>query len=243
VLQLESGSGSAAPALKNVQAGDLTINIRGDGDHELVAKPFTVEKIEDSKWNVQIQARSEEHLAQIIPHVAAALRIPEDALRTQMIADARASRVTQRPGVVHHSLALGGPDAIRSVVKAALVLWSTLVGNDEVKGAAYEAARWFGVEGDEQFLRNRTHIDSRSYPEIEAMKAAYGLLFSLIYIRSDETGRVIGHFTLYNAIAWQFPLTEAGGTPNAKIALISDPLDPSDGLTVRRTNSTYRSNG
>jgi hypothetical protein len=59
------------------------------------------------------------------------------------------------------------------------------------------------------------------------MKAAYGLLFNMIYVRSDEFGRVVGHFTLYNAIAWQFTLAEAGGTPNAKVALISNPLGTS----------------
>ena len=59
------------------------------------------------------------------------------------------------------------------------------------------------------------------------MKAAFGLMFNLIYVRSDERGRVVGHFTLYNAVAWQFTLAESGGTPNTRIALISNPLDPS----------------
>jgi hypothetical protein len=227
MLQLESGKGAPAPTLKNVEGSEHKFNIRGDGNMELVAKPFTIEKIEDGKWNVQIQARSEEHLAQIVPHLAAALRISEDDLRAQLIGGGQASLVTQRPGVVHHRLLLGGPDAIRSAVKASLVLWSTVVGNKDLKGAPYDAARQFVVAGDEQFVRNRTHIDSRAFPDIEKMKAAYGLMFNLIYVRSDESGRVVGHFTLYNAIAWQFTLAEAGGTKNAKIALISNPLDPS----------------
>jgi hypothetical protein len=58
------------------------------------------------------------------------------------------------------------------------------------------------------------------------MKAAFGLMFNLIYVRSDERGRVVGHFTLYNLVAWQFTLAECGGTRNAKIAIISNPLDP-----------------
>jgi hypothetical protein len=59
------------------------------------------------------------------------------------------------------------------------------------------------------------------------MKAAFGLMFNLIYVRSNESGRVVGHFTLYNAVAWQITLAEAGGTPNAKIGIISNPLNPS----------------
>jgi hypothetical protein len=226
LFQLDSGTGKAAPSLKNIQAGEHKINIKGDGTLEIVDKPFTIEWLEDGKWNVEIRARSEEHLAEIIPHLAKALKIPEENLRAQL-GGAQASLITQRPGPVHHSFRLGGPDAIRSAMKACLVLWSTLVGNDEVRGAPYDAARKFVLDGDQQFLPDRTHIESRQFADIERMKAAYGLLFNLICIRSDELGHVVGHFTLYNAIAWQFTLAEAGGTPNAKIALISNPLDPS----------------
>jgi hypothetical protein len=45
-------------------------------------------------------------------------------------------------------------------------------------------------------------------------------------VRSNEAGRVVAHFTLYNVISWWILLTEAGGTPNLKIGLISNPLDP-----------------
>jgi hypothetical protein len=226
LLQLESGTGKAAPTLKNVQAGEHKVNIKGEGGLELVAEPFTIERLGDGRWNVQIRARSEEHLAEIGPHLAAALQIPEDQLRAQLVG-AQGSIINERAGAVHHGLLFGGPDAIRSAVKASLVLWSTLVGNDEVRSAPYDAARQFVVNGDEQFLSLRTHIDSRPFGDIERMKAAFGLMFNLIYVRSDERGRVVGHFTLYNAVAWQFTLAESGGTPNARIALISNPLDPS----------------
>ncbi len=226
LLQLESGKGNAAPTLKNVQAGEHKVNIKGDGSLELVATPFTIERLEDGRWNVQIRARSEEHLAEILPHLAAALQVPEEQLRAQLVG-AQGSIIYQRAGAVHLGLLLGGPDAIRSAVKASLVMRSTLVGNDEVRSAPYDAARQFVVNGDEQFSLNRTHIDSRSFGDIERMKAAFGLMFNLIYVRSDERGRVVGHFTLYNAVAWQFTLAETGGTPNAKIALISNPLNPS----------------
>ena len=226
LLQLESGTGKAAPTLKNVQAGEHKVNIKGEGGLELVAKPFTIERLGDGRWNVQIRARSEEHLAEIVPHLAAALQIPEDQLRAQL-AGAQGSIINERAGAVHHGLRFGGPDAIRSAVKASLVLWSTLVGNDEVRSAPYDAARQFVVNEDEQFFSLRTHIDSRPFGDIERMKAAFGLMFNLIYVRSDERGRVVGHFTLYNAVAWQFTLAESGGTPNTRIALISNPLDPS----------------
>ena len=104
LLQLESGTGNPAPALKNVQAGEHKINI----------KPFTVEKLGDGQWSVQIRARSE--AAEIVPHLAVALKIPEEHLLVQLAA-AQGSEITQRPGAVHREHAFGGPDAIRSKVE------------------------------------------------------------------------------------------------------------------------------
>lgn len=223
---LESGRGNPAPTLKKVQAGRQKINIKGDGELELADKPFTIDDLGDGKYNVQIRARSEDHLTQIVPNLAAALKIPEESLRDQLSA-AQASKISQRPGTVHFAPSFGGPDAIRSMVKASLILWSTLAGNDEIRGAQYAAARNFVINGDQVFNTKKTHLDSRAFDEIDRMKSEFGPLFNLIYVRSNDTGRVVGHFTLYNAVAWQFTLAEAGGTPNAKIALISNPLDPS----------------
>jgi hypothetical protein len=225
MLQLESGTGNPPPSLRNIQAGTRKINIKGDGCLESADKPFTIEKLPDGKSSVKICARSEEQLVELVPHIARALKIPEKQLREQLIA-AKGSIIEQRPGAVKHAFSFGGADAIRSMVKSSLVLWSTLVGNDEVRSAPYAEARSFVMNGDISFNLNRTHLDSRSFDDIERLKAAYGPLFNLIYIRSDETGRVIAHFTLYNAVAWQLILAESGGTPDTRIALISNPLEP-----------------
>jgi hypothetical protein len=192
----------------------------------LVAKPFTIEQLGEGQWRVQVQAGSKEQLSEIVPHIAAVLKIPEERLREQ-IAAAQGSIVSQRPAAIYQQIVFGGPDALRSMVKASLVLWSTLVGNDEIRSAPYHAARDFVVNGDEQFLLKQTHLDSRFFVDVERMKFAFGPIFNLIYVRSDQAGRVIGHFTLYNAVAWQFTLAETGAAPNAKIGLISNPLNPS----------------
>jgi hypothetical protein len=44
-------------------------------------------------------------------------------------------------------------------------------------------------------------------------------------VRSDSTGRVIGHFTMYNTLSWQIVLAKNGGPPNVIAALVSNPLD------------------
>jgi hypothetical protein len=134
LLQLESGKGDAAPTLKKVQAGEHKVNIKGDGSLELVATPFTIERLEDGRWTVQIRARSEEHLAEIVPHLAAALQVPEDQVRTQLVG-AHGSIINQRAGAVHHGIGLGGPDAIRSAVNHTMPRdssWSTVMSSFSV---------------------------------------------------------------------------------------------------------------
>jgi hypothetical protein len=69
-------------------------------------------------------------------------------------------------------------------------------------------------------------LDSRPLPSANDLTANYGKFFTLIYIESDQRGRVTAHFTLYNLIGWRIILAEAGGSPLAKTALIADSLNP-----------------
>jgi hypothetical protein len=47
----------------------------------------------------------------------------------------------------------------------------------------------------------------------------------LAFEATEEVGRVIGHFTIYNTISWQIELAESGGPPNVIADLVSNPLD------------------
>jgi hypothetical protein len=223
--QLDSGTGRAPPMLRKIQSGNDTINLLSDGTPELVAKPFTVRKREDGSFEVQTTTKSVEELARYIPHIAAQIGCSEEQV-LEMLKSATGSYVERRPDTVHHPLSFGGPLALRSAAKSALLLWATLVGNDEVKSLPYAAVREFIVAGNEAFNRARAHLDSRHLPQSDELQRRFGKFFNLIYVRSDDAGRVVAHFTLYNIISWQIVLAEAGGTPNARIGLISNPLDP-----------------
>jgi HNH endonuclease len=227
LLQMSSGRGKSAPMLRRVKSGDDVINIFGDGRMELVTKPFTISPRGDGNYDVQITASTKEEIAKLIPNIAAALKMPEEQLREQL-KGAIATSTERRPDAVHFSLSFGGPDAIRSAAKSCLVLWSTLVGNDEARGGPYDSARDFIVNGSDDFCRFRTHLDSRPLRCSNAVEEKYGPLFNSIYVESDASGRVIGHFTLYNLVGFQVILAESGAIPNQATALISNPLDPSE---------------
>jgi HNH endonuclease len=226
MLQLDSGAGRAPPMLRNVQSGADIINLKNDGTPELVTKPFTVRKFEDGRFDVQITTNSVEEAAHYVPHIAAQIGCSEEQL-LEFLKSAAGSLTERRPDPVYHALGFGGPLAVRSAAKSALVLWATVVGNSEVKSASYDDVRRFIVSGDEAFNLARTRLDSRYLPHSDELQRRFGKFFNLIYVRSNEAGRVIGHSTLYNVISWQFVLAEAGGTPNACVGLVSNPLDPS----------------
>jgi hypothetical protein len=227
MLQLDSGTGRAPPMLRNLQSGDDIINLRNDGTPELIAKPFTARKLEDGSFELQLKTESIEEAARYIPHIAAQIGCSEEQV-LEMLKSSSGSFTERRPDTVHHAIGLGGPLAVRSAAKSALVLWATLTGNDEIKSPPYDDVRRFIVAGDEAFNRARAYLDSRYLPHSDEFQRRFGTFFNLIYVRSDESGRVIAHFTLYNIISWQIVLVEAGGTPNARIGLVSNPLDPRD---------------
>lgn len=227
LLQLSSGTGKSPPGLRNISAGSQKINFRNDGTPELTGKPFEIEYSDDGVATVLITARSQEELQKHIPNIAEQLRISPDELLKQINAE-DVSYVTEPVEQVHHRLSLGGEEMLRSVVKSCLVLWSTHVGNDEVSSPTFEDARNFVTKGQDAFSRNRIQMDSRLLPCNEALTSKFGDIINLIYISSDNDGRLIGHFTMFNAIGWQIVLSEGGASSNSSIGLISNPLRPSD---------------
>lgn len=227
MLQLDSGTGGQPPMLRKIQSGSDVINLTNDGTPELVAKPFSVRKLEDGRFELQITTKSVEEIGPYIPHIAAQLGCTEEQV-LEILKSTTGSYVERRPDTVHHVLGFGGPLAVRSAAKSALVLWATLTGNDEIKSSRYEDVRRFIVKGNEAYNLTRAHLDSRYLPQSEELQRRFGKFFNLIYVRSNETGRVLAHFTLYNVISWHIVLAEAGGTPNARIALISNPLEPAE---------------
>jgi hypothetical protein len=226
MLHLESGTGNAPPMLKNIRAGNDVIRFTNEGIPELMGKPFTITELGDGRFGIQLTGKSPEDAARFIPHLAALLGCSQEQLLELLLRSASATSTTKRPDTVNHELAFGGPDAHRSMAKSSLVLWALSVGNEHVRSIPYAAVRRFILEGDEAFNLNRIRLDSRQLPQAEALKEKYGKFFNLIYVRSDEAGRVIAHFTLYNMVSWQIVLADAGGTPNLRTGLISNPLDP-----------------
>jgi hypothetical protein len=48
------------------------------------------------------------------------------------------------------------------------------------------------------------------------LKRRFGAFFNLVYVRSDDAGRIVAHFTLYNMIGWQVGPGREQWTPGKK---------------------------
>lgn len=223
---LQSGTRDLPPMLRKVRAGNDIINILGDGTIDLKAKPFAITDLDDGNKQLAINVRSYEELLIYVPRIAGALKFTEeqvwDLLETNL-----STNVIRRPdGPAHFHIVMGGEDAVRSLTKSCLELWALLVGNDEVRGDIFAAARYFVLNGGAEFSDLCVRMDSRSLEQQNELERHYGDMFNLIYVRSDDAGRVIGYFRVYNFSAWNIVLAEGGATPNKSIALVSNPSNP-----------------
>lgn len=226
LLQLGSGTGKPPPSLRVANMEGERLVLRPDGTPELVQKPFLVTPRAEGGFDVQITARDEAELARVVPNIAAITGISVDGVWAQLTQNGNGAWTSRRPGSVHQQLSLGGEDSLRSICKAALCLISTATGTVPLRTEAFASVRDFVLAGSPVFNRERGTLDPRRVPNADLLEERFGPIFNLIYVRSNGEGRVVAHFTLYNLVAWQVVLSEAGGPPDLHLALASNPLEP-----------------
>ena len=199
------------------------ININSDGQPVRLGQPFDV--VRDASGKVLavkgVETTSAEDMQRLIPHLAAMLNLSEEKVR-EIIAASPATFVSKRPDEIKHELRFGG-EAMRSVTKSCLVLIAAALGSELVRTPVFAEARDFVLNGAEKFLQSRVGFDSRALPIEQDVRAKFGPFFNLIYVQSDANGRVIGHFTLLNAVAWQIILAEAGGPAQSQVGAGLEP--------------------
>jgi hypothetical protein len=187
-LQLYSGTGRSPPAMRDVKAGFDKVDIDGDGKITLQTKPFTITAGPNGTKQLKISAGSFERIAEMMPHMAAALKISEETLR-ELLSQQGGTVVERRPDPILLDFQFGGLDMFRSAAKSCLVLWATLVGNEEIIGPCYQHVRQFVLGRRIDFPGgNKTDLDSRIYEFPEAITAEYEPAFNLIYVKSDRAG-------------------------------------------------------
>jgi hypothetical protein len=227
LLNLESGRGSPPPAIKGLRHGDDRVALKPGGIPVLDgARPFVITPMPDGNPSVELRVTSAEQLHRILPDLARALDVPLSDVKASL-RSAQARHVSQRIGTQHHRVSLGGPDAMRSMVKTCLTLWADRHGADELQKPIYDNARRFVRYGDDNLARSICKIDFGPLAGSDALVPRFGRHFNLALVASDQAGRAVGYFRLYNACAWRFDLCPQGAPPSSIITYVSNPEQPS----------------
>ncbi|MBK5935094.1 HNH endonuclease [Rhodovulum imhoffii] len=238
IANFRSGSGKAPPSIPRVEADGIVYDLAPGG--KPVLRPSSPLFIEDGHEgvNVKISARDEAHLEQLLRGAAGKLGLPESA-HDAFIKDAkqRATRVTGFAPRAEHGIQFGSEGSQRSMMKACLVLWNELVGNEELSHPRYTTSR--------EFVRSGTDIEEDSHTPLTCIHTrkllelpnGYGANPNYIWVGSDATGKVLGYFRLYNAVGWLFELASDGAPVSRSISLISNPFQPSEHRLLTDDNS------
>lgn len=226
LLNLESGRGAPPPTIKGLSHGDDRVALKPGGIPVVDGgRPFVITPMPDGNPRVELRVSSAEQLRRILPDLARALNMPlADVKASMRSADVR--HVSQRIGTQHHQVSLGGPEAMRSMLKTCLTLWADLHGNAEIQRSIYDDARRFVRFGDDHLATSICKIDMGPLSGSEALEARFGPHFNLVLVASDSAGRVVGYFRLYNTCAWRFELCAGGAPSSSIITYISNPEQP-----------------
>lgn len=229
LMNFPDGKGRPPPTLHGRRVGDLPIVLLpGAIPVAQGGRPFTITQLPDGRQNIQLRVNAENaeaELARIIPDLTKALRVSEEEVR-RMLAAGHVVRIEQRIGGEGEKLQFGGPEAMRSMLKTCLSLWTVRHGCDELCRPIYADAKQFVLTGNLKLVPRVTALAPETFSVPVDLADTYGPHFNLACVASNAAGRVVGYFRLYNLCAWRFVLCEAGGAPNAVSGLILDPSNP-----------------
>jgi hypothetical protein len=215
----------APPDIKTKMADGTPIVLKPGAIPELASPPFIITELPNGNRSVELRLRPGQDLASVLPHLAGALGATVEQVE-RMIRSGTARSVSQRIGTQHHQVSLGGPGPMRSMIKSCLVLWATRFGTTELDKPGYADAKLFALSGDPELSKKVGQLDPRTLPADHPLVTANGPRVNSLWVASDASGRVLGHFRLYNTCAWTFTLCDAGGEPNSSIGMAADPSDP-----------------
>ncbi|WP_287981356.1 HNH endonuclease [Acidiphilium sp.] len=227
LLNLSSGDKRTPPPLQEIIDKNQKFFVWPDGRIELRQKPFTIVKRDDGGFDVTIKAKDSEHVDNLIPHVAAAIGISEENLRTQL-GRANAREIIQPSPQITRNIAFGGHDPLRSLAKSCLILWNRSGQDSAIKESPFDAVKVFVTNGDKTFLSNKIKLDGRPIPGADILANKFGPIFNLIFIKSDRNGKILAYVGNYNTAYWRIVIADSGGMPNRSVGLVSNPLNPNN---------------
>lgn len=226
LLKLASGRGGPPPAIKGLRHRNDRIVLHPGGVPALDGgPPFVITDLPDGNQSIEIRVTNSEELARILPNLAAALKMPLENVKA-LVSGAQARRTSQKVEGQHHRLSLGGNESMRSMAKTCMTLWADRFGSDELLKTIYDDARQFVRHGGEALAGSICQIDMGKMIGSQQLVDRFGKHFNLAMVASDDKGKAIGYFRLYNICSWRFVLSANGAPPSSIVAYVSNPENP-----------------
>lgn len=225
LMNFRDGKRSEPPTIRGRKFEGAKIALKPGGVPVLDGgRPFIISPQPDGNAKVELRVNDAAHLQRLLPDLAAALSTDEDTVR-KILQSADIRHVSQRIGTQNYHLSLGGPEAMRSMIKTCLLLWADRYGSQEIEKPCYEYAKRFARHGGDDPVGRITNLVTTPLKNVEKIITHFGEHFNLACVASNAQGQVIGYFRLYNICAWRFVLAQ-DGHPFGIAGIVSNPADP-----------------
>ncbi|WAC27033.1 HNH endonuclease [Ancylobacter sp. SL191] len=224
----KSGSGSNPPTIKNFVSDGHRFDIRPGMSLGIKQKSPLSVAVTDNDVTVSISAYSDADAENFIRGAATAiakkLGRPDPKVISAIEEDIAKDRKTtfQPAPIVKGEINLGSSAAMRAMAKACLVLWTRVVGNEELQLDQYDSIRAYINDGY-GFDEVSFGADARPIPP--SIPYRYSAYPNFIWVGSNGEGTVYGYFRLYGAVGWGFKLRQSDAPPNKTCLLISNPFE------------------
>ena len=243
IANLKSGTRNSPPIMRSINSEGRIFDLKPGGNPVIKpSKPPLSLKVGE-KIKIEIHARDGNQIKELIEAVAKTREIKklfEDAaikrglevpstkkFVSHVLENGQAEQRFYRCPPVNEKFVFGPGKSKQSMAKACLVLWNELVGNEEVCNSRYDLLRSFIRSEEDSSSDNYASLYKEDYREVSDYDKIFESHPSIIWVGSNESGRVLGYFRLYNIAGYRFELSQKDASPNRSICLVSNPFNTS----------------
>ncbi len=232
---LRTGKGNPPPTLKNIclENGELIDLLPGFIPIQKNFK-FETKNLPNGKTSVEFGAGSFEALGKQLNNIAKGVQLSQEELIKKIKGIEISIRRERIADHIPFNFSIGGSDSIKSMAKAALMLWSYKRPTNDTRiddlkkfvDFINSPSKAENSPNDLEFCK----IDSRliDLKLLTQSNKNFGSFHNIIHVEADESGHLYGVFRLYNICSWVFNFNCVSQIQNHSVSLISNPLENSE---------------
>lgn len=225
LLNLKSGSGDPPPTIRDIDLpSGRKIDLLPGGvpvDKKVIYIRTKGEK--ESDLNVQIGVHSLEKLASLIGQFAKGANIsPEQLLGILSNKDLQVE-VQRIDEYIPFKFAFGLPGHQACAAKMCFMLWAVCTQGSDIQHSNYDKLRKELLEAISGKMDNSNLAKTDARTPVSLPQESWGNAYNMIYVESDQQGKVRGLFRLFNTVNFYVDLGTSNSNKSFSCYLISNP--------------------